>query len=136
MESTYDMTDTVLFVVAFGLYDVDNSGLIDESEFRELATNMLVGQANGVRSHATLLAALQFCFPPIGQQYLAQSRGRHDAVHEEFSTVWPRHSPCLQEYQLKAMIREEFTTADADKDGMVSLEEWRTAATNQTRIIK
>ena len=66
MESTYDMTDTVLFAVAFGLYDVDNSGLIDESEFKELATNMLVGQANGVRSHITLLAVLHFVSHPSG----------------------------------------------------------------------
>ena len=136
MGSTYDMTDTGLFVVAFGLYDVDNSGLIDESEFKELAVNMLVGQANGVRSHTILLAVLNFCFPPVGQQCLAQSRGWHDVVHEEISTVWPRHSPCLQEHQLKAMVREEFATADADKDGMVSLAEWRAAATNQPRIVK
>jgi hypothetical protein len=39
-----------VFAVAFGLYDVDSSGLIDKSEFSDMARNMLVAQANGVRA--------------------------------------------------------------------------------------
>lgn len=34
------------------------------------------------------------------------------------------------------MINEEFIQADTDKDGMVSLEEWRVAAESQPRIVK
>ena len=34
------------------------------------------------------------------------------------------------------MIQEEFRVTDTDGDGMVSLEEWRTAASNQPRIVK
>lgn len=42
----------------------------------------------------------------------------------------------MQERQLTLVIEEEFKMADTDGDGMVSLEEWRHAATNQPRIVK
>ena len=36
--------------VAFSLYDVDSSGMIDRTEFAALVRNMLMGQANTVRA--------------------------------------------------------------------------------------
>lgn len=125
-----DSTSCV-FVVAFGLYDVDNSGLIDESEFSELARNTLVGQANGVRANRIQLRI-------HSQHGIGRRSGRHDFAacslrRGIFVRVSGRN---LQERQLTSMIQEEFRTADTDNDGMVSLEEWRTAASTQPRIVK
>ena len=110
--------------MAFGLYDVDSSGLIDRTEFGDLARNMLVGQANGVRTTTT--NSIQCAVMP----------------HQQLSFVFSlfcilTHScPCHQEIALTAMIKDEFEQADKDGDGMVSLDEWRNAAVQQPRIAK
>ena len=50
--------------------------------------------------------------------------------------LWISGCVLMQEIQLAAMIKEEFVQADNDNDGMVSLEEWRTPAREQPRIVK
>ena len=51
--------------MAFGLYDVDSSGHIDATEFTDLARNMLVGQANGVRTTHTNRQRIAFNCPQL-----------------------------------------------------------------------
>lgn len=97
--------------VAFSLYDVDSSGMIDRTEFAALVRNMLMGQANTVRACRRLS-----CRAKPGLMAM---------------TVL-----VLQEVSLMAAITDEFEQADTDSDGMISVEEWRVAAQQQPRIAK